>query len=188
MGDYALQETVITTFEIPKKMTKFSPQILFGNTSLSELKVASGNTAFIAEDGVLYTKDKSTLVLFPVDKAVTQFTVPTGVKQIGDYAFSKTRNLKSVRFSNVTTLGEGAFYDSSLSGALVLTDKITTAGSFAFDSCTEITSVKFGKGLKESPYRMFEACSSIKTIDFGGLQTLGMRTFCLLYTSDAADD
>lgn len=178
MGDYALQETVITTFEIPKKMTKFSPQILFGNTSLSELKVASGNTAFIAEDGVLYTKDKSTLVLFPVDKAVTQFTVPTGVKQIGDYAFSKTRNLKSVRFSNVTTLGEGAFYDSSLSGALVLTDKITTAGSFAFDSCTEITSVKFGKGLKESPYRMFEACSSIKTIDFGGLQTLGMRTFC----------
>ena len=178
MGDYALQETVITTFEIPKKMTKFSPQILFGNTSLSELKVASGNTAFIAEDGVLYTKDKSTLVLFPVNKAVTQFTVPTGVKQIGDYAFSKTRNLKSVRFSNVTTLGEGAFYDSSLSGALVLTDKITTAGSFAFDSCTEITSVKFGKGLKESPYRMFEACSSIKTIDFGGLQTLGMRTFC----------
>ena len=74
---------LITTFEIPKKMTKFSPQILFGNTSLSELKVASGNTAFIAEDGVLYTKDKSTLVLFPVDKAVTQFTGPTGVKQIG---------------------------------------------------------------------------------------------------------
>ena len=57
----------------------------FGNTSISELKVASGNTAFIAKDGVLYTKDKSVLVLFPVDKAVTQFTVPTGVKQIGDY-------------------------------------------------------------------------------------------------------
>lgn len=178
IGDYALQETKLTTFEIPRNLTEFSTLILFNNRSISELKVASGNTAFAAEDGVLYKKDKTVLIMFPSNKAVAHFTVPNSVKTIGDYAFSKTSHLKTIQFSNVTTLGEGAFFDSSLSGALTLSDRITSAGNFAFDSSTEITSVKFGKGLKESPYRMFEGCSGIKTIDFGGLQVLGMRTFC----------
>lgn len=40
-----------------------------------------------------------------------------------------------------------------------------------------LTAVKFGSGLKESSYSMFEECENISSIDFGGLTTLGMRTF-----------
>ena len=66
---------------------------------------------------------------------------------------------------------------SGLSGTLTLSDKISKAGNFAFQGCTKITTVKFGKGMKESAYSMFEKCTGITSIDFGGLTSLGMRTF-----------
>lgn len=176
-GDYVLQNTALTSFEIPKGVTAISTIVFYGNNTLENYTVAQGNTAYTAKDGVVYSKDSSTLVMYPCDKSDAQFTIPSGVKTIGKYAFYNTRNLASVNFSNVEKLGEGAFFKSSLSGELVISDKITEADYFTFESCYMITSVRFGTGLKESSYSMFQDCTGIKTIDFGGLGKLGMRTF-----------
>lgn len=115
--------------------------------------------------------------MYPFNGGTGSFTIPSNVKEIGDYAFYNNASLNTVNFSNVTTLGEGAFYMSGLSGTLTLSDKISEAGNFAFQGCTKITTVKFGKGMKESAYSMFEKCTGITSIDFGGLTSLGMRTF-----------
>lgn len=177
LGDYALQGTALTTFEIPKGVTEISTLVFYGNTTIENYTVAQGNTAYTAVDGVIYSKDKSILIMYPCCKSATQFTIPSGVKEIAEYAFYNARNLASVNFSDVIKLGEGAFYYSSLSGELVLSDKITEAGYFAFQNCQKLTSVRFGTGLKESSYSMFEDCTGISSIDFGGLEKLGMRTF-----------
>lgn len=177
MGDYALQRTQLTTFEVPKGLTQFSGMILFGCNVIEQLTVAQGNTTFMVKDDVLYSIDQSTLVLYPCNKKDVSFTIPAGVTKVADYAFSRTNNLTSIDFSNVTSLGDGAFYQSSLSGALVLSDKITEAGYFTFENSVNITSVKFGSGIVETPYRMFENCAGIVSIDFGGLKKLGMRAF-----------
>lgn len=178
MDWYTLQRTGLKTFEIPKGMNTFTSLTLYGCDNIEGYTVASGNKAFAVQGGVLYSNDKTTLIAYPAKSAETQFTIPSGVKKVGDYAFSNNKNLKSINFNNVTTLGDGAFAGSALSGSLVLSDKITQVGNFAFEGCSDITSVKFGKGLKESAYSMFENCSGIQSIDFGGLEKLGMRTFC----------
>lgn len=177
IADYAFQATAMTSFEIPKGITEFPNLAFFDNNHLSSYTVAPGNPVFTEVDGIIYNKDASALLLYPCNKAADTFTIPSNVKTIGKYAFCNTQNLKSVNFSNVTTLEEGAFYCSSLSGELVLSDKITSVGYFTFNSCEAITSVKFGAGLTESSYSMFEDCIGIRSIDFGSLKYLGMQTF-----------
>lgn len=93
-------------------------------------------------------------------------------RKLRSYAFAYTKNLKSVDFSNVVTLEDGAFYTSSLTGDLVLSDFITSVGNFTFENSQGITSVTFGNGLVETGYRMFESCTGIKDIKFNGLQKL----------------
>lgn len=177
LGYYAFEGTSVSTYEIPAGLTSISPLVFFANETIRSYTVAAGNPSYIAQDGVVYTKDKTELVMYPFRSSVGTFTIPASVKTIGTYAFYNVNGLDSVDFANVTTLGEGAFYCSKLSGTLTISDKITEVGFFAFQKCNYITAVKFGKGLKQSGDYMFENCQRIQTIDFGCLTSLGLQTF-----------
>lgn len=93
-----------------------SDGVLVGLTSCEEFVVEEGNTSFVAENGVLYNKNKSTLIRYPQSKADTSFAVPEGVTQIGDSstqsAFFGASNLTSVSIpASVRTIGAAAFYN-----------------------------------------------------------------------------
>lgn len=93
-----------------------SDGVLVGLTSCEEFVVEEGNTSFVAEGGVLYNKNKSTLIRYPQSKADTSFAVPEGVTQIGDSstqsAFYGASNLTSVSIpASVRTIGAAAFYN-----------------------------------------------------------------------------
>lgn len=93
-----------------------SDRVLVGLTSCEEFVVEEGNTSFVAEGGVLYNKNKSTLIRYPQSKADTSFAVPDGVTQIGDSskqsAFYGASNLTSVSIpASVRTIGARAFYN-----------------------------------------------------------------------------
>lgn len=176
--DYAFQGVALSTFEIPKGVTEIG-SLTFFDGGIVAFTVEEGNSAFCEKEGVLFTKDGSYLVLYPQGKAESSYQIPSGCTTVGKYAFSSSRNLQKVEFQDVTALEEGAFYRSSLTGDLVLSDKITTLnGYFHFQECENLTSVTFGRGLKETTYCMFQDCTGLRSIDFGDtLQKLGMRTF-----------
>ena len=93
-----------------------SDGVLVGLTSCEEFVVEEGNTSFVAENGVLYNKNKSTLIRYPQSKADTSFAVPEGVTQIGDSskqsAFYGAKKLTSVSIpASVRTIGAAAFYN-----------------------------------------------------------------------------
>lgn len=93
-----------------------SDGVLVGLTSCEEFVVEEGNTSFVAEGGVLYNKNKSTLIRYPQSKADTSFAVPEGVTQIGDSskqsAFYGAKKLTSVSIpASVRTIGAAAFYN-----------------------------------------------------------------------------
>lgn len=51
-----------------------------GKHSISSIKVESGNKYFYVKDGVLFSKDKTKLILYPNMRKNTTYTVPSGVK------------------------------------------------------------------------------------------------------------
>ncbi|MCI6583210.1 MAG: hypothetical protein MSH15_14725, partial [Oscillospiraceae bacterium] len=56
-------------------------------TGLKKFEVSEGNDELASENGVLFDKDKKTLLKYPAGKADEEFTVPEGVETIAPHAF-----------------------------------------------------------------------------------------------------
>lgn len=82
---------------IPKELTEMGPNPFFRTPSLQSITVEKENPAFCDIDGVLYTKDRKTLIAFPEGMETEEYTVPDGVVEIKEDAFAyKPIYLKTV--------------------------------------------------------------------------------------------
>ena len=88
IGEYAFAGTRNLAITIPAK-TKYIAPSAFSRNGLDIFYVDSLNPYFTTVDGVLYTKDTSTLIACPTNQLGTTFIVPDGVRRIEAYAFSK---------------------------------------------------------------------------------------------------
>ena len=76
---------------------------------LTSINVDENNPTYSSEDGVLYNKNKDTLICCPEGKTGLM-EIPNTVKTIGDYAFSFCGNLSSIAIpGSVTSIGVDAF-------------------------------------------------------------------------------
>ncbi|GBU29578.1 hypothetical protein R84B8_03151 [Treponema sp. R8-4-B8] len=99
----------ITSVTIPDRVTSMEFAFLYCE-SLTAINVGTGNTAYSSQDGVLYNKNKTTLVTYPAGKTATSFSIPNSVTSIGECAFSSCTSLASVNIPNsVTSIGDNAF-------------------------------------------------------------------------------
>jgi hypothetical protein len=69
--------------------------------NLTTINVASDNTVYVSENGVLYDKAKTTLIRYPTRKTGSSFNIPDSVNCIGDSAFSGCSSLASVTIPNI---------------------------------------------------------------------------------------
>ena len=74
---------------------------LYNFKKLQAINVANGNQYYSSENGVLYDKDKTKLLYYPVKKEGESFEIPTSVKQVGeeedyDPVFAYNSNLKKI--------------------------------------------------------------------------------------------
>ena len=83
---------------------------------ITEFLVESGNTHYSVKDGVLFDKTQRTLVMYPDEKAGSQYIIPDGVTEIADGAFEDSgnsvwvENLRSVVFpASISKIGYFAF-------------------------------------------------------------------------------
>ncbi len=89
----------------------------FSGFKTAKFTVDENNPYFTADEkGVLYNKDKATLIRFPVLSDITVYEIPDSVTVIGKYAFSTTDalNVLSVPVS-VVQIKDFAFYYSKIS-------------------------------------------------------------------------
>ena len=81
----------IISVEIPASITLIGDAFLFcGN--LTAIRVAAENSRFSSIDGVLYTKDRGTLLVCPAGKSGSVL-IPQGVSRIEDSAFLVLRGI-----------------------------------------------------------------------------------------------
>ena len=85
-------------------------KIFSGNTSLKSIVVDENNTNFSSEDGVLYNKNKTKILAYPINKPDTNITIPKNVSEIGIMAFYSNKNLTCIKFDgNIQSIGYDAF-------------------------------------------------------------------------------
>jgi hypothetical protein len=71
--------TSLTSVTIPDSVTSIGELVFQGCSSLATINVDPANTAYISEDGVLYNKNKTTLIQYPAKKQAILLTSPTAL-------------------------------------------------------------------------------------------------------------
>lgn len=101
----------LTAVTFPAKTSYISPETFKHCTKLTSIGVSEDNDTYSSIDGILLTKNKETLVLFPAGKSNEEFTLlPPSITTIGAYSFYDCQNLTNVTIPNkVTTIGDRAF-------------------------------------------------------------------------------
>ncbi|MCL2510505.1 MAG: leucine-rich repeat domain-containing protein [Bacteroidales bacterium] len=126
---------------IPNSVTIMGDEAFSDCTSLAAFVVESGNNNYASEDGVLFNKDKTTLIYCPAGKKGT-YTVPNSVTTIGQYAFSTCEGLISVVISNnVKNIEDGAFSYCKNLTSVTLSGSVAKIGSWAFAFCYNLVSI-----------------------------------------------
>lgn len=93
-------------------------------------------------DGVLYTKDMKTLLMYPNRKKDAHFTVPQGVEHIQAYAFIDNSFLAGVSLPlGLKTIGEGAFGSCGRLAAVSVPLTVENVEDYAFANCVSLSRV-----------------------------------------------
>ena len=158
----------LTTVEIGKNITEIDDNAFGGCISLKAFSVDSGNTAFIAKDGVLFSKDMKLLMIYPRGMNNESYVIPKGVETIGVKAFESSC-LNSITITDgVKTIGKDAFIHCDGLSVVVIPDSVETIERGAFFNSCGLRSVSIGAGIKRIGPDAFSDCWDLSEVRFRG--------------------
>ena len=166
IGDYAFEFcTKLENILIPEGVTSIGEGAFYGCDALTEvnisenvanigddafhyckglknINVSPNNAVYSSENGVLFNKDKTTIIQYPSGNERSTYSIPNSVTTIAPRAFSYNDYLKSMD----------------------IPDGVTDMGYDAFFRCENLESVTIGKGISVISFRAFSGCSSLKDV------------------------
>jgi hypothetical protein len=134
--------TGLTGVTIPASVTAINPVVFGGCTGLTAINVAADNPNYCAQDGVVYNKSKTELVMYPAGKSGA-FTVPNGTTAIANGAFDNCAKVTGITIpEGVTMIGGGAFRNCTGLTSLTIPASVENglSGS-SFVGCTGLTAI-----------------------------------------------
>ncbi|MBQ7505442.1 MAG: leucine-rich repeat protein [Ruminococcus sp.] len=164
----AFSNSDITSITIPASVTSIGSGAFNNCSDLWDITVNSGNANYSSQNGVLYNKNKTTLIQYPAGKTVTSFSIPNSVNTIGSGAFFNCSNLTSLTIPvSVTTIESGAFSGCSGLISLTIPNSVTSLGGGAFSGCTNLTNVVIGNSVTSLPGGCFAGLSNLESVTIG---------------------
>ena len=147
-------------------------------TGLTSINVAEDNLNYASIDGVLYSKDKKTLIKCPEGKTGS-ITIPNSVTSIGSRAFSRCTGLTSVTIPNsVTSIGDWAFYGCSGLTSVTIPNSVTSIGEEAFQYCSGLTSVTIPNSVTSIGLGAFDGCTRLTSVTIpNSVTSIGEEAF-----------
>ena len=174
IGDKAFRYcSSLTSIDIPASCTSIVGNTFKDCKSLEEIVVDENNPNYSSADGVLYDKDKTTLIGWPT--AEGEIDIIPSVTTIGEYAFSDCSALTSVSMPAVTTIGYGAF-GSCEALTSVSMPSATTIGEYAFGNCSALTSVEMPEATTIGD-NAFSSCDGLTSVSMPSVTTIGDEAF-----------
>lgn len=126
----------LVSIDIPESVIGIDSGAFFNCTHLESIVVNENNNVYKSIDGVLYTKDETKLVAYPVAKKEKSFTIPQKVTNIGNYAFNECKTLEDIiMFNDVISIGKQSFAACTSLKNVQMSSNIRSVGEWAFADC-----------------------------------------------------
>ncbi len=174
----------LTTVYLGSGLEEIAVSAFDFSDNIENFYVAEDNQHFTAVNGILYSKDMTSILRYPsarhggfsipetvtdighsaFDRCyhLTDITIPETVTTIGVSAFSQCFKLTNVIIpASVTTIYDRAFFDCDGLTEIILPDNVTKLGSHAFAYCDNVTRLRLSENLKTIPAYAFCGLTSL---------------------------
>ena len=159
IGEQAFEHTLLTSIRIPKSVeylgnesywferdgnkewieeNELYADVFGGCDEMIEVKVDADNKVYADVDGVLYTKDLTTLLYNPGGKK--SVAIAEGTEVINEEAFGGAQITTITLPNTLKTIGRFAFEGSALT-SITIPASVTEIGEGAFEGCENLTDV-----------------------------------------------
>ena len=176
--------TGLTNVTIGASVTSLNFSVFDGCVGLTSFHVAEGNPKYKSVNGLLLTKDGTSLVIgvngdvaipdsvtsvgtsaFAYLEGLTSVTIPNSVTNIGSYAFVDCTGLTSVTMPvSVKHIEMAAFEGCSGLTSVTIPDSVTTVEDWTFAHCVGLTSMTIPDGVMSIGERAFYGCGGLTSV------------------------
>lgn len=149
-------------------VTSLGDDAVTGCDALAAFFVASGNPAYAASGGVLFTASGTTLLRVPPALSGA-YAVPATVTDIAPGAFDHCAALTAVTLpATLVVIPDGAFYYAANLSAITLPESLVSIGAWAFGGCAGLTTVTLPASLATLSDDAFHYATSLSSALFAG--------------------
>jgi hypothetical protein len=156
-------------------------------SKITDINVDENNSKYSSADGVLFNKDKSSLIQCPAGKVIDSYAIPSSVTSIASMAFDNCSGLTGTLTipNSVVSIGVYAFRQCyGLTGTLNIPNSVTSIASYAFLYCNGITNVIIPNSVKSFGAFAFEGCNKIASINVDDNNTNYVDVDGVLFNKD----
>jgi serine/threonine protein phosphatase 1 len=115
------------------------------------------NEVVASVDGVLFSKDKTELLMYPPGRKQESYTVPDGVVTVS--GFRGCKGIREIKLpDSVKEIRTSAFEKCQSLSAISLPNGIEKIGEYAFDGCTGLTRLNIPASVRETPSGLHMCC------------------------------
>lgn len=146
--------TSLKEIEIPASVNQLLPSS--GCTALETIQVSKANTQYSSLDGVLFNGKGTEIIWFPMGKQ-GDYTLPSTLTSIGDYAFKECSITRFNFPESMTEIGQGALMNSKVE-EVSLPAHLKQIPTGTFQGCTRLKVVRLGKKTELISDYVFDGC------------------------------
>ncbi len=155
----------LKSITIPASLTEIKEGAIGDCYGLKEIIVEEGNENYKSVDGVLFSKDETVLIAYPMGNTALEYVIPETVTSVGSCAFYGAKKIENIIVpTSVTELGWGAFRECTKVKNIDLSYNISVIGQTAFYDCTALEGIIIPAAIKKIDTFMFGGCNNLKTI------------------------
>ncbi len=147
IAPYAFEDcNVLKRITIPSTLTGIGEQSFTSCSALESIEVDKSNSTYSSEKGVLFSKDKTSLYVYPSNKLDETYTIPNSVTYVYSFAFFVNKNIKNITIpENVEAIGKAAFFGCENIERIMIPKNVESIGSAAFSSCRSLKTIDVAK-------------------------------------------
>lgn len=179
IGDYAFSDCAqLNGITIAGSVVHIGELAFFMAKKILSFQI-TGEGDYSIENGILFNKDKTKLIMYPSGKTSSYYSIPNSVKYINRGAFHCCTYLTEITIPNsVLEIGDCAFSLCDNLEKVVMPNSVLSIGEALFDRCVKLYEVILSENLKSIPWLTFGDCSILKNITIpDGVTEIGGYAF-----------